>query len=160
MKTTNAYAKFWGHKQRALWYVVLFSGVFNCNCNSLVFIYSFFNFYSLYFYYCKAPRAFRICYTIKKLYYHYHYYHNYYYYYYYYYYCILTSTNSYDDYINLQLTDRSPLMKTSKRLLKFTALTSTRLFSLYVSWFFTLIKTMIVDLWYLIRPVSKLSFLH
>ena len=25
----NAYAKFWGDKQRALWYVVLFSGVVN-----------------------------------------------------------------------------------------------------------------------------------
>ena len=26
----NAYAKFWGDKQRALWYVVVFSGVVNC----------------------------------------------------------------------------------------------------------------------------------
>ena len=26
----NAYAKFWGHKQRALWYVMVFSGVVNC----------------------------------------------------------------------------------------------------------------------------------
>ena len=25
----NAYAKFWGDKQRALWYVVVFSGVVN-----------------------------------------------------------------------------------------------------------------------------------
>ena len=25
----NAYAKFWGHKQRALWYVMVFSGVAN-----------------------------------------------------------------------------------------------------------------------------------
>ena len=25
----NAYAKFWGDKQRALWYVMIFSGVFN-----------------------------------------------------------------------------------------------------------------------------------
>ena len=25
----NAYAKFWGDKQRALWFVVVFSGVFN-----------------------------------------------------------------------------------------------------------------------------------
>ena len=25
----NAYAKFWGDKQRALWYVVIFSGVVN-----------------------------------------------------------------------------------------------------------------------------------
>ena len=26
----NAYAKFWGDKQRALWYVIVFSGVVNC----------------------------------------------------------------------------------------------------------------------------------
>ena len=26
----NAYAKFWGDKQRALWYVMVFSGVANC----------------------------------------------------------------------------------------------------------------------------------
>ena len=26
----NAYAKFWGDKQRALWYVMVFSGVVNC----------------------------------------------------------------------------------------------------------------------------------
>ena len=26
---TNAYAKFWGDKQRALWYVMVFSGVVN-----------------------------------------------------------------------------------------------------------------------------------
>ena len=26
----NAYAKFWGDKQRALWYVMLFSVVVNC----------------------------------------------------------------------------------------------------------------------------------
>ena len=25
----NAYVKFWGHKQRALWYVMVFSGVAN-----------------------------------------------------------------------------------------------------------------------------------
>ena len=25
----NAYAKFWGNKQRALWYVMVFSGVVN-----------------------------------------------------------------------------------------------------------------------------------
>ena len=25
----NAYAKFWGEKQRALWYVMVFSGVLN-----------------------------------------------------------------------------------------------------------------------------------
>ena len=28
----NAYAKFWGDKQKALWYVVVFSGVVNGNC--------------------------------------------------------------------------------------------------------------------------------
>ena len=27
----NAYAKFWGDKQRALWYVIVFSGVVNFN---------------------------------------------------------------------------------------------------------------------------------
>ena len=27
LKTTNAYAKFWGDKQRALWYVIFFSVV-------------------------------------------------------------------------------------------------------------------------------------
>ena len=26
----NAYAKFWGDKQRPLWYVMVFSGVVNC----------------------------------------------------------------------------------------------------------------------------------
>ena len=26
----NAYAKCWGDKQRALWYVLVFSGVVNC----------------------------------------------------------------------------------------------------------------------------------
>ena len=26
----NAYAKFWGDKQRTLWYVMVFSGVANC----------------------------------------------------------------------------------------------------------------------------------
>ena len=26
----NTYAKFWGDKQRALWYVMIFSGVVNC----------------------------------------------------------------------------------------------------------------------------------
>ena len=26
----NAYAKLWGDKQRALWYVMVFSGVVNC----------------------------------------------------------------------------------------------------------------------------------
>ena len=26
----NAYAKFWGDKQKALWYVMVFSGVVNC----------------------------------------------------------------------------------------------------------------------------------
>ena len=27
----NAYTKFWGDKQRALWYVMVFSGVVNCS---------------------------------------------------------------------------------------------------------------------------------
>ena len=27
----NAYAKFWGDKQRALWYVMVFSGVVSCS---------------------------------------------------------------------------------------------------------------------------------
>ena len=27
----NAYAKFWGDKQRTLWYVMVFSGVVNCD---------------------------------------------------------------------------------------------------------------------------------
>ena len=26
----NGYAKFWGDKQRALWYVMVFSGAVNC----------------------------------------------------------------------------------------------------------------------------------
>ena len=26
----NAYAKFWGNKQTALWYVIVFSGAVNC----------------------------------------------------------------------------------------------------------------------------------
>ena len=28
----NAYAKFWGDKQRALWYAMVFSGVVNSSC--------------------------------------------------------------------------------------------------------------------------------
>ena len=28
----NTYAKFWGDKQRALWYVMVFSGVVNLSC--------------------------------------------------------------------------------------------------------------------------------
>ena len=28
----NVSAKFWGDKKRALWYVMVFSGVANCNC--------------------------------------------------------------------------------------------------------------------------------
>ena len=32
----NAYAKFWGDKQRALWYVMVFSGVVNCILPPLV----------------------------------------------------------------------------------------------------------------------------
>ena len=31
----NAYAKFWGDKQRALWYVMVFSRVFNQLCDYL-----------------------------------------------------------------------------------------------------------------------------
>ena len=27
----NAYSNFWGDKQRALWYVMVFSGVVNCD---------------------------------------------------------------------------------------------------------------------------------
>ena len=27
----NAYTKFWGDKQRALWYIMVFSGAVNCN---------------------------------------------------------------------------------------------------------------------------------
>ena len=29
----NAYAKFWGDEQRALWYVMVFSVVVNCRCD-------------------------------------------------------------------------------------------------------------------------------
>ena len=29
----DAYAKFWGDKQRALWYVMIFSVVVNCRCD-------------------------------------------------------------------------------------------------------------------------------
>ena len=32
----NANAKFWGDKQRALWYVMVFSGVVNCFFDVLV----------------------------------------------------------------------------------------------------------------------------
>ena len=32
----NAYAKFWGDKLRALWYVMVFSGVINSNVNCIV----------------------------------------------------------------------------------------------------------------------------
>ena len=31
----NAYSNFWGDKQRALWYVMVFSGVVNCGVVSL-----------------------------------------------------------------------------------------------------------------------------
>ena len=31
----NVYAKFWGDKQRALWYVVVFSRVVNCHRGAL-----------------------------------------------------------------------------------------------------------------------------
>ena len=34
----NAYAKFWGDKQRTLWYVMVFSGVVNCRLLSIVFL--------------------------------------------------------------------------------------------------------------------------
>ena len=34
----NAYAKFWGDKQRALWYVMVFSGVANSSNRSSVYI--------------------------------------------------------------------------------------------------------------------------
>ena len=33
----SAYAKFWGDKQRALWYVMVFSGVVNCINSNQVF---------------------------------------------------------------------------------------------------------------------------
>ena len=33
----NAYAKFWGDKQRALWYVMVFSEVVNCEISLVVF---------------------------------------------------------------------------------------------------------------------------
>ena len=32
----NAYAKFWGDKQRALWYVMLFSGVVNYSSITMI----------------------------------------------------------------------------------------------------------------------------
>ena len=32
----NAYAKFWGDKQRALWYVMVFSGVVNCGALNML----------------------------------------------------------------------------------------------------------------------------
>ena len=32
----NAYAKFWGDKQRALWYVMVFSGVVNSSAKKVV----------------------------------------------------------------------------------------------------------------------------
>ena len=31
----NAYAKFWGDKQRALWYVIVFSGVVSCEATCI-----------------------------------------------------------------------------------------------------------------------------
>ena len=34
----NAYAKFWGEKQRALWYVRVFSGVFNWAIHCVLFV--------------------------------------------------------------------------------------------------------------------------
>ena len=40
----NAYANFWGDKQRTLWYVMVFSGVVNDSsmngtCNAYIYIY-------------------------------------------------------------------------------------------------------------------------
>ena len=32
----NAYAKFWGDKQRVLWYVMVFSGVVNFGLHALI----------------------------------------------------------------------------------------------------------------------------
>ena len=34
----NAYSNFWGDKQRALWYVVVFSGVVNCELAKVRFV--------------------------------------------------------------------------------------------------------------------------
>ena len=34
----NAYAKFWGEKQRALWYVMVFSGVVNWVIHCVLFV--------------------------------------------------------------------------------------------------------------------------
>ena len=34
----NAYAKFWGDKQRALWYVMVFSGVVNGDAIIILFL--------------------------------------------------------------------------------------------------------------------------
>ena len=34
----NAYVNFWGDKQRALWYAMVFSGVVNCKCFSVLLI--------------------------------------------------------------------------------------------------------------------------
>ena len=33
----NAYAKFWGDKQKTLWYVMVFSGVVNCGMSHVIF---------------------------------------------------------------------------------------------------------------------------
>ena len=47
----NAYANFWGDKQRALWYVMVFSGVVNCGIGRQVKL-----FVSCYFFcvYCRS----------------------------------------------------------------------------------------------------------
>ena len=38
----NAYASFWGDKQRALWYVMVFSRAVNLDCEALRVCYSLF----------------------------------------------------------------------------------------------------------------------
>ena len=35
----NAYARFWGNKQTALWYVIVFSGAVNCKSLSVNILY-------------------------------------------------------------------------------------------------------------------------
>ena len=47
----NAYAKFLGDKQRALWYVMVFSGVVNCH----------FNVFPQVFHYFSARNSFLLC---------------------------------------------------------------------------------------------------
>ena len=46
----NAYAKFWGDKQRTLWYVMVFSGVVNFSHSSLnVIIRALYHYFSDYY---------------------------------------------------------------------------------------------------------------